>query len=148
MNIQIAIDVALGVSIAAFVIVALFSLSRISYARFVASLSFLAVFFLTLWVRGFLDGGTPKLSPLLLFVWLWCFAFYFLGLRFASGRGVLSKMPFSESNAISSQGDVSPRLARVLQWWRHLLIWPMVAVVAIVVVRGIAGFGWTTTLTW
>ena len=125
MNIPVVVDVVIGLSLTTFVLLAISSLSRITSTRFIGMLALLAVFFLTMWVSTFIDGHTLKIGPLLLFVWLWCFAFYYFGLRYISGRGVLGKMPFTTSTDIASQSHSSPRLVEVLQWWRHLLIWPI-----------------------
>lgn len=148
MSTQLVIDVGIGVAMLAFVVIGLFSLSTISVTRFAGAMAVLAFFFVAVWIRTIAEGGGVRLAPLLLFVWLWCFTFYYLGLRCVARRGILARTPFDPLAAAASSPSNSAKLVTVLRWWRHLIIWPIVVVVAFVVVRGLAGFGWVTTISW
>jgi len=148
MTIQLVIDVCIAVTIVAFVVVGLLSLSTISVTRFAVAMAVLAFFFVAVWIRTFADGGTVRLAPLLLFAWLWCFTFYYLGLRCIAGRGILARTPFDALAAAASNPSNSAKLVGILRWWRHLIIWPIAVVVVFVVARGLAGLGWVTTISW
>lgn len=85
--------------------------------------------------------------PIAMFLWLSVFVFYFFGLRYVTGRGVLLHKLNHELGAVHAHSE-SPRLTKMLGAARHLLLWTLVALIVVILARGLMGKGWVMTVSW
>jgi len=131
-------------SLIIFAIAAIASHSKVTGRKLAVAVGSMFIFFAGWTWLSFIEKGTVGFAPIVLFIWFWVFVFYFFGVRYVSGQGSLRASSLHRLEA--SPESHAPLLMKALRVSRHILIWPVVALVAFVVVRGLSGKGWVITL--
>lgn len=131
-------------SLAILVVSLAFSRIRVTTATFSIAVFAAAAFLASALWNDSMSGGL-KLAPTLGAIWLWLFLIYFVGVRYISGHGIVQRVAYKD--LLPTRTSVSPRWFHLaLRGLRHILLWPVVVLVAVIIVRGLSGYGWVTRL--
>jgi hypothetical protein len=143
-NVILALKIAGIIASLLLAVAALLSRQIVTRSGFVISMVATILLVLCVGALLVLQGQSVRVEPFLLLGWMVVFVFYFFGTRYAQGFGLFHN---GAPQGAQTEAVRHPRLERLLLVARHLLIWPMVALVAIVLAKGLSGQGWVTRIT-